>query len=151
MNGLGNKIAKKRKDLGMTQTEFADKLLVTRQTVSRWEAGSVLPDIDKIGDIAGILGVSCDYLLRDDVVEDDVQAGAPAGAVSRLLKDAAGRKVRLNFFDGEGDYDLLNKDCVITGFEGSWIKVEADTRKGRVEKLIPLSSILSIVFVEVEE
>ena len=43
MNELGNKIAAKRRDLGMTQTDFADRLSVTRQTVSRWEAGSVLP------------------------------------------------------------------------------------------------------------
>ncbi|MBR3006018.1 MAG: helix-turn-helix transcriptional regulator, partial [Erysipelotrichaceae bacterium] len=47
MNLLGEKIAKKRKDLGMTQNDFADKLMVTRQTISRWEAGTVLPDIDK--------------------------------------------------------------------------------------------------------
>lgn len=45
MNGLGSKIAGKRKDLGLTQQEFADMLSVTRQTVSRWEAGTVFPDI----------------------------------------------------------------------------------------------------------
>ena len=71
MTELGNKIAQKRKDLGMTQIEFADKLCVTRQTVSRWEAGSVMPDIDKISDIASILGVSCDYLLKDDIKEEE--------------------------------------------------------------------------------
>ena len=63
MNELGNKIARKRKDIGITQIEFAEMLNVTRQTVSRWEAGTVLPDIDKISDIATILNVSCDYLL----------------------------------------------------------------------------------------
>jgi transcriptional regulator with XRE-family HTH domain len=40
MNEMGNKIAQKRKDLGMTQIEFADQMHVTRQTVSRWEAGT---------------------------------------------------------------------------------------------------------------
>ena len=48
MNNMGIKIAAKRKDIGMTQIEFAEKLSVTRQTVSRWESGSVMPDIDKI-------------------------------------------------------------------------------------------------------
>jgi len=145
MNGLGNKIAKKRKDLGMTQTAFAEKLSVTRQTVSRWEAGSVMPDIDKIGDIAGILGVSCDYLLRDSVTEET------GGAVGRLLQDAVGRKVKLNFYDGEGDYDLLKADIVIEGFEGNWVRIAADSRKGHMEKLIPLSSVLSIEFVDAEQ
>ena len=53
MDRLGEKIAKKRKDLGMTQAEFAEKMSVTRQTVSRWEAGTVLPDIEKLTDIIG--------------------------------------------------------------------------------------------------
>ena len=56
MNKLGTKIAEKRKRLGMTQIEFAEKMHVTRQTVSRWEAGTVMPDVEKIGEIADILG-----------------------------------------------------------------------------------------------
>ena len=139
MSELGNKIAQKRKDLGLTQTEFGEKLNVTRQTVSRWEAGSVMPDIDKIGDIASILGVSCDYLLRDEVTEESIPA-----AVSRLLLDAVGKKVRLTFCDDEADIDLFNTDCVIRSFEGNWMKVTAETKKGPLEKLIPVSSVLSI-------
>ena len=141
MSEMGSKIAKKRKDAGMTQIELAEKLSVTRQTVSRWEAGSVMPDIDKISDIADLLGVSCDYLLKDDAVEEETAA---KGSVSRLLKDAKGRTVRLMFFDEEADIDLFNTDCRIVDYEGSWMKIEADTKKGRIEKLIPLSSILSL-------
>lgn len=141
MNELGNKISRKRKDLGMTQMEFADKLSVTRQTVSRWEAGTVLPDIDKIPDIASLLEVSCDYLLKDEVDEEEQTA---ARGVSRLLADAKGKTVRLSFFDEEVDPDLFNADCRILDFEGSWMRVEAETKKGRIEKLIPASSILSL-------
>ena len=140
MNDLGYKIAHKRKDLGMTQIDFADKLSVTRQTVSRWEAGTVMPDIDKIGDIANILGVSCDYLLKDDVTEEG--QSIPKG-VSRLLMALKGKKVRLNFFDEETDPDLYNAVCTINDFEGNWMKISADTKKGHIEKLIPVSSVLS--------
>ncbi len=140
MNDLGYKIAHKRKDLGMTQIDFADKLSVTRQTVSRWEAGTVMPDIDKIGDIANILGVSCDYLLKDDVTEEG--QSIPKG-VSRLLMALKGKKVRLNFFDEEIDPDLYNAVCTINDFEGNWMKISADTKKGHIEKLIPVSSVLS--------
>ncbi len=52
MNHMGEKIASKRKASGLTQIGFAEKLSVTRQTVSRWEAGTVMPDIEKISDIA---------------------------------------------------------------------------------------------------
>ena len=140
MNELGNKIAKKRRDVGMTQIEFAEKLNVTRQTVSRWEAGTVLPDIDKISDIAKLLDVSCDYLLRDDIKEETESV---AKGVSRLLKSVEGKTVRLNFFEDEADIDLFNCDCRILAFEGNWMKVLALTKKGEIEKLIPVSSVLS--------
>ncbi len=145
MNEMGNKIAQKRKDLGLTQTEFAEKLNVTRQTVSRWEAGTVMPDIDKISDIADVLGVSCDYLLKDDMTEDSAPSGR---AVSRLLLDAVGKVVKLNFFDGEADIDLYDEKCRILDFEGNWMKIEADTKKGRIEKMVSLSAVLSL---EIEE
>ena len=141
MNELGNKIAYKRKDLGMTQIEFAEKLNVTRQTVSRWEAGTVLPDIDKISDIASLLNVSCDYLLKDDVTEEETRSFR---GISRLLQDAKGKTVRLSFFDDEGDLDLFNTDCTILDFEGNWMEVEAKTKKGKIEKIIPVSSVLSL-------
>ncbi len=141
MNELGNKIAYKRKDLGMTQIEFAEKLNVTRQTVSRWEAGTVLPDIDKISDIASLLNVSCDYLLKDDVTEEETRSFR---GISRLLQDAKGKTVRLSFFDDEADIDLYNTDCTILDFEGNWMKVEAKTKKGKIEKIIPVSSVLSL-------
>lgn len=141
MNELGNKIAYKRKDLGMTQIEFAEKLNVTRQTVSRWEAGTALPDIDKISDIASLLNVSCDYLLKDDVTEEETRSFR---GISRLLQDAKGKTVRLSFFDDEGDFDLFNTDCTILDFEGNWMKVEAKTKKGKIEKIIPVSSVLSL-------
>ena len=145
MNQMGNKIARKRKDLGMTQITLAEELNVTRQTVSRWEAGTVLPDIDKISDIASILGVSCDYLLKDGISEEETIVSS---GISRLLKEAQGKTVRLSFFDGEADMDLFNTDCTIIDFEGNWMKVEANTKKGKIEKLIPVSSVLSMVIRE---
>ena len=149
MNELGNKIARKRKDLGMTQIEFADKLNVTRQTVSRWEAGTVMPDIDKISDIATLLEVSCDYLLKDDVTEESGQT--PVTGISRLLKDTLGKKVRLGFFDDEADIDLYNTVCTIEDFEGNWMKITAETKKGKIEKLIPASSVLSVEYVQEDQ
>ena len=150
MNGLGNKIARRRKDLGMTQTEFAEDLCVTRQTVSRWEAGSVMLDIDKIADLAKLLQVSCDYLLNDDIREDETPS-IHTDPVSRLLKDALGKKVRFTFFEDEADMDLWNTVCEIVSLEGGWMKVKAQTKKGDIEKLIPVSSVLSIAYEKEEE
>ena len=138
MNDLGKKISQKRKDLGMTQIELAEQMMVTRQTVSRWEAGSVYPDIDKIVDIAEILQVSCDYLLKDDIEQEITMTQR---SMSPLMKDMVGKVVRFHFFEDELDIDLLNKDCTILSLEGNWLQVQ--TKEGK-EKLISLSSILSI-------
>lgn len=149
MNRLGEKIAKKRKDLGMTQMEFAEKMSVTRQTVSRWEAGAVLPDIEKLSDIAALLGVSCDYLLKDEMNEAGTAASTPAGP-GRLLQEMTGRQVRLTFFDEEADPDLYNAVCTIREFSGNWMKLTAATKKGDIEKLIPVSSVRSMEIVKEE-
>ena len=145
MNKIGSKIAEKRKSLGMTQIEFAGKMHVTRQTVSRWEAGTAMPDIDKIAEIADILGVSCDYLLKDEAVENDA---VQTRGVGKLLKSLVGKTVQLAFFDEEADIDLYNTPCRIMSFDGNWMRVAADTKKGRIEKLIPVSSVLSMEIVK---
>ena len=148
MNGLGSKIAGKRKDLGITQQEFADRLSVTRQTVSRWEAGTVFPDIEKIADIAKTLEVSCDYLLRDDIEEDERRTAKGPGPVIRALK---GKQVRIMFADEMADIDLFNSVCTVEDFEGNWIKLSADTKKGHIEKLLPLASIAAFEIVGEEK
>lgn len=52
-----------RKSLHLSQREFAEKLSVTRQAVSRWENGETLPNIDTLRFIAETFQVSADYLL----------------------------------------------------------------------------------------
>ena len=148
MNEFGNKVAQKRKDMGMTQMEFADALSVTRQTVSRWESGAVVPDVDKIGDIARILGVTCDYLLRDDI---EVEQGTMAGSkVSAMLLATQGKKIKITFCEDEADMDLYDQVCTVVGFEGNWMKVFAQTKKETIEKIIPVSSIFSIEIMKEE-
>ena len=48
---IGTKIAQARREQGITQLELADKMSVTRQTVSRWETGAAVPDIEKVADL----------------------------------------------------------------------------------------------------
>ena len=150
MNNMGYKIAAKRKDMGMTQIEFAEKLSVTRQTVSRWEAGTVMPDIDKIPDIATILGVSCDYLLKDGQEDQENNtAVVPAKTVSRLLESIRGKKVKLSYCEDQEDIDLFDRPVTVEDFEGNWMKISSVTKKGEtLEKLIPVSSILSFEIVK---
>ena len=60
---VGKLIAKRRKELKMTQEELASKLYVTNKTVSRWENGDYMPDLSMIVSLSNILGVSTYELL----------------------------------------------------------------------------------------
>lgn len=60
---LGNKLINLRKKTGLSQEEVAEKLGVTRQTVSKWETDQSTPDFDKIGPLCELYGISADELL----------------------------------------------------------------------------------------
>ena len=63
---LADKIIALRKEKGWSQEELAHQLNVSRQSVSKWESMSSIPDLDKIIKLSEIFGVSTDYLLKDD-------------------------------------------------------------------------------------
>lgn len=54
-----------RKKEGLTQEELAEKLNVSRQSVTKWESGNAIPDIEKIKEIAYIFSISVDSLIGD--------------------------------------------------------------------------------------
>lgn len=62
---IGEKIQNLRKQRGMSQEQLAEALGVSRQAVSKWEAGQSVPDIDKIISICDYFGVTTDYILRN--------------------------------------------------------------------------------------
>lgn len=68
---LGEKIQKLRKQQGLSQEALAEKVTVTRQTISKWELGQSLPDLDFIAQLSEIFNVSSDYLIKDEMVEPD--------------------------------------------------------------------------------
>lgn len=66
---LSEKILAMRKKMGWSQEELAEQLDVSRQSVSKWEVGAAIPDLDKILKMSELFGVSTDYLLKDDQEE----------------------------------------------------------------------------------
>ena len=64
---LADKIMENRKKNGWSQEELADRLGVSRQSVSKWEGAQAVPDMKKIIQMSELFGVSTDYLLRDDI------------------------------------------------------------------------------------
>ncbi len=63
---LGTQIKKYRTEAGLSQEEFADKVYVSRQTVSNWETGKSYPDINSLVLMSETFGISVDTLLKGD-------------------------------------------------------------------------------------
>ena len=67
---IGEKIYSLRKKNNLSQEELANKLNVSRQTVSKWELGESCPDFDKIVPICELFGISTEELLRNKKIEE---------------------------------------------------------------------------------
>ena len=68
---LGERLIKLRKKAGLSQEEVADKLNVTRQTVSKWETDASLPDFDKIVPLCNLYKIESNELLTGNKVEKE--------------------------------------------------------------------------------
>ncbi len=64
---FADKLIELRKKSGMSQEELAEKLGVSRQSVSKWEGAQSTPDLNRILEISKIFDVSTDYLLKDEI------------------------------------------------------------------------------------
>ena len=64
---LAEKIMEMRKKNGWSQEELAYQLGVSRQSVSKWESGASIPDLERILKLSQIFGVSTDYLLKEEI------------------------------------------------------------------------------------
>ena len=63
---LADKIIELRKRNGWSQEELAEKLNVSRQSISKWEGAQSIPDMNRIIKMSEIFGVSTDFLLKDE-------------------------------------------------------------------------------------
>ena len=67
---LADKIIELRKKNGWSQEDLAEKLEVSRQSISKWESAQSIPDMNKILKLSEVFSVSTDYLLKDEIELD---------------------------------------------------------------------------------
>lgn len=67
---FSEKLLTLRKARDLTQEELAEKLNVSRQSVSKWESGQAVPELDKIVALSAVFDVSTDYLLKSSEIDD---------------------------------------------------------------------------------
>lgn len=154
---LGEKLITLRKKYGYSQQELADKLSVTRQTISNWELNQGAPSLDKAVELAAIYGISLDDLAENSV---QVIAKEKTAKSNVLLKQAEGRMARISIFDMERwvemgfDFNYSEK-VKITEVTDRWIKIEYSRtkenhllKKETVVKLVDIDVINGIEILE---
>lgn len=98
---VGNFIAAMRKEKGLTQESLGERLGVTNKTISRWETGKYMPDIDKLQELSTSLGVSVNELLSGEKIEsaDEFVKKADANLVEVLnLHSAFSLQEKITFY-----------------------------------------------------
>ena len=83
---LGEKIVQLRKQRGWSQEELASQLGISRQSVSKWESGASIPDLDKIIKMSSLFGVTTDYLLKEEIEEDNLPVTLEAKETEALRR-----------------------------------------------------------------
>lgn len=107
---LAEKITNLRKQKGWSQEEMAEKLQVSRQSVSKWECGESSPEIEKIVCLSKLFQVTTDYLLMENCgIENQKIISDPDTEIKRIKK-LRKKKTDIFFF-----YLLACCDAVIPG------------------------------------
>ena len=86
---FADKVIALRKKAGWSQEELAERLNVSRQSVSKWESAQSVPDIDRILQMSRLFGVTTDYLLKDDMEEPEVTGEESASPLRRVTMQQA--------------------------------------------------------------
>ena len=133
---IGEKIIELRKGGSYTQEKLANKLGITRQTLSNWECNITSPDLEQAKKIAEIFNISLDDLVNINL-EIDTNKSILNGLIGKeCLVDS-------EYFDLK--YNSLTK-CRIIDVNSKYIKIEYTYKKENIIKLIDKNLINSICY-----
>ena len=91
---MGKEIRRLRNDRGLTQEALAAALNVTAQTVSKWECGNSIPDVQMLPEIAVYFGVTIDQLFAMTPEQQPVQRGRTAADRATAPRNCGGPGIR---------------------------------------------------------
>lgn len=108
---VSEKIVELRRRSGFSQEQLADRLGVTRQSVSKWEGGSATPELSKLIALSDLFGVTVDDLVREErPVPEEKAAGGSCTDLERRLENLEGA-----YYDSFGPYFAYTSRVRILG------------------------------------
>ena len=94
---IGKYIAEKRKNLGMTQKQLAEKIGMSDKSVSKWERGICLPDVSLYFDLCSLLGISInEFLAGEDIVHENIEKKSEENIIS-VVTDSKRKQKSLKY------------------------------------------------------
>lgn len=137
---LGNNISYLRKQKKMTQEQLADRMSVTRQTVSRWESDEVIPELDRLVELCGLFACKLDALVREDLSgqseiysEIRIRRIAPFKMAAYVIVSREPESDALGYMDRWAESSGLKKVCPdvkLIGWDFPFVSQEQQNRFG---------------------
>lgn len=138
---LGEKIIELRKKKKLTQEQLAEKLGITRQTLSNWENNTTNPDIEQAKNIAVFFKISL-----DDLTDNKLEINCSR---KNVLINLIGKDCYLDMLS-EDYNEVFDKVCTILEVNTDFVKFSFKEKKQTIEKLVDLNLITSFRIVESE-
>ena len=143
---IGEKIIELRKKYNLTQEKLAEKIEVSRQTVSNWESNSTSPDLLQASKLTKIFKISL-----DELVDNNLDIACKNNLTDNVFSNLIGKTCHLNVSETLYDFYLNHdKPVKILEVNNDFIKIEYNYQKEKHTKLIDIDLIISIKVVEGE-
>lgn len=124
---FGDKLLYLRNREGMSQEDLANRLNVSRQSISKWEVGDCIPEIINIIEISKIFNVSVDCLVKDDL---------------SISNDDSIEKIVIDFLNAAKNMDRISDDLIEIAKDGI---VDSDEKKQLASIIKTLDHMSAIV------
>lgn len=112
---LGEKIQQLRKSRGMSQEQLAEKINVSRQSISKWELNDAIPDLNKIVMLSELFSISIDELIKEN---SSYKQSIEPGSIN------CKENKKKNSFNSEDDVNQVIQDELLDNYIGKVCSVE---------------------------
>ncbi len=126
---IADRIIKLRKEAGLSQETFAEKLGVSRQSVSKWESGNVMPDLNNLVAMCELFGVSSDYILYGK--ENTLPQEKEEDSADEEPKEKAHEEV---YIGGDSVEDVCEEVCIVEEYTETPYVTVTETAEGKAAK-----------------